>query len=326
MNIVFVTYIARSGSTFLLNELSKFQEVFVCPEAEILIFYFFRQKEFRYNKKVQRHLEFYISRDKKLKNWGLIINDLEDLHHVNTYYEAFIKILEIYKNKLKPEATTIVFKAEIFFNYFEDIPDEFKKKYNLQLISLLRDCRAIFASQKHSIGGFSGKVMNNNPLRTAKRFNYFIRKSTEYKKYSNFYILKYEDLIQHYPASVHDLLTRLGIKFTAIPKSKGDLFNRIPKAQHKMHLNILRDADKNRVNIWQNELNPVEITVLEERCKNSMNKMKYSISGRKDNFFFINLIIIYYKFNFLNGLIIQRSKRILKKVYYLVIHRIRIVH
>ena len=120
MNILFITYINRSGSTYLANIFSKYNEVLVCPEADVLISKFLinPSRPYKFDDHEKTEIKKIIEFDNKLKNWNLSFQDLSELENAKFNFEAFCKIIFAYRKKIKPVANSIVFKGDILIHYF----------------------------------------------------------------------------------------------------------------------------------------------------------------------------------------------------------------
>ena len=101
MRIIFITYINRSGSTYLSNLFSKSGDILVCPEADILVDLFLVNPEKKFsltnNKELLNQI---ISYDKKLKYWEIHAADIQLPQKPFTNFDLFIAILISYKNKV----------------------------------------------------------------------------------------------------------------------------------------------------------------------------------------------------------------------------------
>ena len=78
MILILLTYINRSGSTYFTNSLSKYNNVFSCPEAETLIYELLNNPFSRIRNKnnLKNKFALYFKKDKKLKFWGLTIDEI----------------------------------------------------------------------------------------------------------------------------------------------------------------------------------------------------------------------------------------------------------
>lgn len=302
MNLIFITYVNRSGSTFLANLFSKYNEVLVCPEADILIYRLLINSNelFIYNHKQQLQLLSILSNDKKLKYWGLQINDLSGLNTVKTNFDAFAEILKAYQRKIKPNATTIVFKGTKLIDLYDKISRETKNKYNLKYISIIRDGRAVFASQRRTIDPYTHKPMNTNPFITAKNWNKLVDKSLKYENTKDYFIIKYEHLIKNCKKILSHLFEKIGLPLIyENSNNTGDLFERIPEAQKSIHLNVLKNANIEYIDGWKEKVSPVYIYLFEKIAHINLLNLGYYIIHPKINLRKLFFIENYFKLKLL---------------------------
>lgn len=235
-------------------------------------------KEFNYDSEKKEAVKKFIKEDKKLKHWGLKIEDLIDLEGAKTNLDAFAEILKTYRNKHNQEAHSIVFKATRLIDIYAGLSDEITSKYNIKFISLIRDGRAVYASQKRTVDPYTNGKMSNNPLITAEQWNNLINRSNKYKDNPDFIIIKYEALIKNLREEMSHLLGRLNTSSDlSFLSDKGDLVVRIPRDQISLHPNILKSADIQKINAWRRELSANEIYLFEKYAGDSLSMMGYKI-------------------------------------------------
>jgi hypothetical protein len=262
--IIFITYINRSGSTFLVNNLSKSADILVCPEAEILIDLFLNTPAEAFNP--DRHfsdkLFNAIETDPKLKYWGLLKEDIiNDITGAKTWFDAFIKFIDAYKKKVKPGSNTIVFKAErLIYSY--NIIHPLAALYNIRFVALVRDCRAIFYSQNNTCIPETEQIMETNSLRLAKRWNIFMRMAEEYVKDGDFIIVSYESLIKDFNYYLKFVYEKLDIK-PIKTDNKGDLRYRMPASHLTIHDSMENGPEIEKINLWHNRISPDHLYILE---------------------------------------------------------------
>jgi hypothetical protein len=263
-SIIFVTYINRSGSTFLVNNLSKSADILVCPEAEILIDLFLNSpaEPFNPDKNFSDKLLNAIKKDTKLKYWGLSEEDIVyDITRGMNCFDAFIKVIETYKRKVKPQSNTLVFKAEKLIFFYNRI-HPLTRSYNIKFVSITRDCRAIFYSQNHIFIPETNQLMETNSLRLAKRWNTFIRLAEKYSKNDDFITVSYESLINDFNNYFKFVCEKLDIK-PIKTKNKGDLWLRMPASHLTIH-NCMENAPEiEKINLWHDKISPDHLYILE---------------------------------------------------------------
>src|SRR4030042_6435334 len=114
MNFLFLTYVNRSGSTYLANLLDSSPKILACPEGDMLVSFFLENPGdlFKFNKNIEDKLLKIFTEDTKLRYWCKEESFFTGLEKAVNNLEAFITILINYKNQVKPNAEFILFKAE----------------------------------------------------------------------------------------------------------------------------------------------------------------------------------------------------------------------
>lgn len=316
MNLVFISYINRSGSTFLLNLFSKSKDILACPEAEILVneFLILPEKKFTLNELYIQKLNKYIKHDLKFKNWNLKFQEISGIKNVRKNFDAFVYILNKYREKVKPKAKFIIFKAERIVHLYNSISEEDKIKYNLKLILIIRDCRAIFASQKSTYFIDKQKPMSSNPVYTAILWNIFLSKYKILKKRNDVILIKFEDLISNLHAKFCELLDIISIsEFDFSDSVAGDLYDRIPLNQKEIHKNILDAQKLDKINDWNQTLSRKEIKLIELTSCKYLQLFGYEIFDQRFNIIYI-FLLFKFLYNYLKFYLVLLTKKILFKI------------
>jgi len=295
MKYIFIIYLNRSGSTFLSNQLSKLSEILVCPEAEILVNILLKNPDTMLNKKEQEILGSAIENDRKLKHWNLDI----DLSKTDpqSKLDLFFNILNQYRSRTKPGSTLIAFKAVDLINCIEILHEYGSQKgLDIYFISLIRDPRAIYNSQRRTYVEHRNKFMNRNPLVTIYQWNYLVTRSIMYSSYTKLVILRYEDLVNNLDMELNKLLKIIGIHgertFAGL---QGDLKARIPQDQLSMHQNITDPPIPEKVNQWQTECTLIIQELIQQYTQEGLKQMKYNINPVTQPGIIKQLILIRYK-------------------------------
>ncbi len=264
LKIIFLTYINRSGSTFLANLFSKSPDILVCPEGEVLMNELLVKPESPFiltNENRKRFTQFFIE-DPKLKYWGLTEEVLDLLPTGVSNFEIFVSILSNYKNRIKPDATTILFKAERLIHLFDRLV-QVKSEYKIYFLSIVRDCRGVYASQKMTVFPDSDKLMSRNPVKTAISWNSHVKKALQMKEVGKLDLVKFEELILSTKEVFFHLLERMEFPFFEICGEEGDLYSRLPESHKKIHSNIVENPIFAITEDWSRTLSVKEQCIIE---------------------------------------------------------------
>ncbi len=261
LKLIFLTYINRSGSTFLANLFSKSPDVLVCPEGEILMNELLVNPGQHSNMKKENRNKFirHFKEDPKLKYWNLSEDIFENLPENANNFEIFILIITSYKNQIKPEASVILFKAERLIHLFDNLM-EFVSFDETCFLSIIRDCRGVYASQKITIIPDSDKLMSRNPVQTAMNWKIHVNKALNMSQAGVLEVIRYEELILNTEEMFSRLLGKTGIPFFKDSGKKGDLFDRLPESHRIIHVNILKEPIFTKTDSWKETLS------LNEQC------------------------------------------------------------
>jgi len=304
-----VSYINRSGSTFLLNELNKYNQIVSLPEGERVVKFLLQNptKKIKDYKDLVIKINQMIERDQKLRLFGVSINE-SDIISCQNYIDVFFKFILKSANFLKPDAEVLVFKDTRLVKYFERLV-QLETKYNLKFIFLTRDPRAIYCSQKKTIGSW-GVPMSLNPLITAEEWNHFerLKLDVKSKSYNNLHEISYENLISDIELEMKKLFEATDISKESIVKTnQSNYVNLIPLHLRTIHQNINKQPIPEMVESWKFELSKNEIFAIQKVTKTFMNIENYKIIGV--NVIWYNFIVVYLKWNL--GYWIEQFKRLL---------------
>jgi len=289
LDLIFLTYINRSGSTYLAQLLSASDEVLVCPEAEILVHEFLEapDKDFFLSDTSNNRLGYYLAEDWKLKHWGLKLEDLEFLSSVSRNIEAFRKLLSLYRDRIKPGATKIIFKAERLIYLWKKLEKASQLSGNkIKLIAVIRDPRGIYASQKNTIWPDSDRPFSRNLIKTGILWYHYVKKILHLiSRRINITLIRYEDLIKNPEGSLDNIAKRIRIRKISIQPDKGDFYDRIPVNQKPIHGNIRSQPIREKENEWKDILNNLEIDLIQSVTGKAMKEMGYHLEKRKTSIF-----------------------------------------
>ena len=295
MELIFLTYINRSGSTYLAQILSSSREILVCPEAEVLVEKFLEDpgKKFKSTESEGRKQIQGLNSDWKFKYWYIAPEELESLSPAPNNYGIFYSIINLYKEKIKPGALKILFKAERILYLWDKIKGASQSDDLLHLIAVVRDPRGVYASQKQTVWPGSEKPFSQNPVQTGILWNRFIRELHRLMKtHSDVTVVRYEDLIKAPAGSLEYLTRRINLRKTSFSPGDGDYYSRIPENQRQIHGNIKLQPLREKEDEWKRILNELEIELIQNITSKCMKISGYSKEARKICFLKLQMKII----------------------------------
>ena len=274
MQFAFITYIDRSGSTFLLSNLNKLEGVTVCPEGELLFALFLKNSNQQTIFDSQKLFNTF-NKNKKLNQWAFTKQEIELALNQKNNYKIFLKLLELYCLRKNP-ATKICLMKGFEVNYLHS-----SLVNNHKIIRLIRDPRACFVSQKKA--GF-----NSNPYTTAMLWNIL----TSYEPNNNVKEIFYNQLITHFDNSLNNIASFLNIPNTAKAKELIDN-NFIPRFTLENHKNVSDKANPERISAWKESINNLHQNVINQVLKNNPIYTTHFNTNTKHTFYNQLLLIAY---------------------------------
>jgi hypothetical protein len=313
--IILITYINRSGSTFLANLLSSSPDICVCPEGDAVVGLFLEAPGNRLKEDLRdsKALIQVLRRDEKMAAWDLQDDDLIPLDRAVTGFEAFYALLKCYRDRNKPSAGSVVFKAERIGALVPKINSAARDHFPsyVKFISLVRDPRAVYASQKNTLVPGSPFPMSKNPVWTAIRWKVAQKqtlaiasgfKDSSVRTVSSkepfpqneifsfnltrngdriFHkLVKYEDLVSETGEVKRDIGDYLEIDLSRISPETGDLMLQLDEETRSIHPLADKEPRMDRIEAWKMQLKPDEVYLIEKTCRGYMQQLGYmGISG-----------------------------------------------
>jgi hypothetical protein len=297
MDYIFLTYINRSGSTFLANELSKFNEILVCPEADILanLLLVKPQEDIR---KSGNFILKSLKSDSQLRSWGLTEVDFYWPEDVITRFDAFKQVLSTFARKQQRHPKYIVYKAERLFQLVPGISLlQEDNGANFFFISLIRDIRAIFYSQYTTYLPASNKTFSNNPVATSLYWNNYIATIKKYRTPLHLSI-HYEDLILEFNSSMKKICGFLSLNATIQKNRTGELVHYMPETHKKIHKNIGQAPLKERVTYWKSHLDMKDSFLIEKASGKYLGLLGYNKTSTQKLSYFYTILFVWLKFTY----------------------------
>jgi len=276
LQTILITYINRSGSTFLLNQLSKFKGVLVIPEGEILVEKLLRHPE----QNTYINLCVLFKNDFKLQSWNLSIEDINNIDTQSNNIVVFFNVLNKYREINYPDSDILLFKAYEFIHMENLFKRDIQERYNFKIIVIIRDIRAIFASQKKNY--YRGRVLENNPYSAVIKWNEFIR---NYQKSANDLIpVQYESLILNFKNVLNNLLIKINPELQKRVKIENKtVSDKLPPSQRNLHQFINLPPIEAKVDQWKNELKKDELFIIEYYGGKSLKNLGYLLEKPEVN-------------------------------------------
>jgi hypothetical protein len=258
----------RSGSTFLVNQLSKLDDFLIVPEGEVLVTKLLFQPTKRCNKKTIHT----ILEDHKVKQWKWQVpianGTLPDL----TNGEMFFYLLNQYKESIKPQAGILVFKAWELIHTLGKMPLHLKNQYDVRYFGLYRDVRSVACSQK--LTQYKNKPLENNIVSATliwKRFISVCRANDQLIT-----MLKYEEMIMEYNVFFRSFLELFNTAWDpSLANRPGKVRESLPEDQITLHPHIDQQPNPSLIENWKTILSKEEIKIIQNLSHRDLAALGY---------------------------------------------------
>ena len=294
--IVFLTYLNRSGSTFLAKLLNEYSDIGVSLEARLPDGIFYGPLKLKKAQDIEKVLNRLYA-DEKFLAWNIDRNvlrkKLSNLKFPIKFNQFLNTLLQKYFKK--SDAKIFIYKCAHYIRYIETIKKLFPKA---KFIFVLRDIRAIYNSQKNTLDSITKRPMVNNPIVVAVKFKRIAKILRKNVNCDWLYVIKYENLMGDKDYELNKILDFLGSNRMKKINNKG-YSKRIPNLQKSLHKNIDLPPLVERINAWQDKLSKSEILAIQKIAGDALSKSGYKLVdfGRisfKDRLDYIRLWLHYY--------------------------------
>lgn len=265
----FITYVSRSGSTLLSRLLNQHPEICVCTEAHLPKELFRIGPYGGLSFPTAESLADYLRRIgtySKLESWELDLDQLVASAAEQGWPlsgdELLRLLLRVYKEKHAPGADIVLYKGPPAMPW--DMPSVVRAFSNFACIHLIRDPRAVHASQRKAINPYSGRPFVSDSFETARQWRSAMLASSRVPA-QRFREIRYEDLVANPDATLEELCRYLDVAFEArfFRDASKDFSSRLPKAEGMLHSRIDAPPDRSRIEAWRANLDSRDICRLE---------------------------------------------------------------
>lgn len=275
--IVFLMYENRSGSTFLASRLDKHEEVAVTIETEAFADLLETGSAIRSAADVDRVVETIFS-DEKFGQWGVGREELRARLAglaMPAPFEAVVRaVLDLHFGGAAVSCYLV--KGTRLTHHISRLRREIPSAKYLHIV---RDPRGVFGSQKQSVGSYTARAMNEDPLDAARRWAANARRVDRVAG-PDLMEVRYEDLITDHDttmAAVWRFVGREGLPPPAAAAGpEGDAYlARIPEDQRHLHRNLAEKPKADRIEAWRRELTDAEIALTQQGAGEMLAKKGY---------------------------------------------------
>ncbi|WP_234571534.1 sulfotransferase [Rhodohalobacter sp. 614A] len=311
----FLTYLSRSGSTFLSNLLNNYADICVTLEGDFPPELLGVKNRSVLHINAYEEIDYYfdyIVNNSRVSSWDLDLRSFkDDLYEASlpiSGADIFKKLLEAYRNKHKPNATVVLYKGVPFLPWMlDEVVQNFPES---QVIHLFRDPRAVYNSQKGLPLPYEERDFVFNPFQTVDEWKRSVQKCNHPVR-QNVLPVRYEDLILNTEAIRKQLISFL--KTSDNLATENTFSQRIPDQEQVIHQDVAKSPKKEKIHRWKENLEPREIEILEIGLGELLKEHAYDLSGSHNT---IPSQISYYKsyLSYTFYTVFHRIKRIINGV------------
>lgn len=289
--MAFIVGMGRSGTTLLTNMLNSNPAVISTPENEFLLFSkaSFAEADFSREAVIDSFLGiFNYNYNRVLSIWKPNAAVRQDMLEANE--KSFANACRLvymnypFANKDKVQIKCVIDKNPIYSLYIDDLRRIYPAaKY----IILTRDFRDNVVSRKK----YSDKKSSVAELGASWNFFYERIYDVVKKHRLDHYLLRYEDLVAEPEQTLKQLCAYLGVEYSSTmlqfqelskeinthvkEKASAEVYNKISR----MHGNLEKQVNLNRVKAYEKELSPGDINMLNYVCRKYGREFDYLAPG-----------------------------------------------
>jgi len=280
-----LTHLSRSGSTLLSRMLDEYGDICVTTESELPLELFgvksYAPMTFQNAREVEDYLAHTLQTT-RIASWKLstesILEHCESSSYPLSGPDLVRILLTTYRDTHKPEAGLVIYKACPFMPWH--IQESLKHFEDVTFLHLLRDPRAVYHSQKHSIDPFTGQAYSSSCLRTAMDW----KKAAEVEDLGTRLLeIRFEDLTGEPEATMAKILDHLGCSTASRSRGTSSFVERLEKRDQELHKDIADKPDPEKNMSWKVNLTPAEVSLIDSFLKNEMALKGYHPDQRSDS-------------------------------------------
>jgi hypothetical protein len=275
MTLSFLVFLNRSGSTLLARMLDEYDDIGVTPEARFPDGITCRERVIRNNQDIDGFLEE-LYRDDRFRSWNIKRENLQKTlwdHQKPIHFKHMLPLLM--KAYFQNDPSTIyVYKSPYVF----DIEKVRRMFPEAKFIMIIRDLRAIYASQKKTRGTDLGRPMATDPIKPALYYNLAGKLVQRYRSKPWFRCVKFEDLVIRPEGIIDDLVDFLGASRVK-SNNATEYFEKLSESQKTIHQNIQSPPLPERIHAWRKGIDQKELYVLQRIAQKSIRFFGYEMVG-----------------------------------------------
>ncbi|CAK8724917.1 hypothetical protein KKHLCK_15355 [Candidatus Electrothrix laxa] len=274
--IVFLTYLNRSGSTYLASKLDGYETVKVGIEARFVDGWIIPGFAVRTVQELHSYIDT-LYKDTKFQAWNIqrneLLNLLTDLPLPLCFSDILQAALSLYRGSSSGQHI-LIHKCGEYYRCVERIRQDLS---GAKFIFINRDPRAVFNSQRRSMDSRTGQPMQKSILHFLFGYLDTLQRLEVLQHDPGFLVVQYEELIANEVDVMRGIKKFLELSPTNQQFDKTDYFASIPQGQRHLHQHVQNgDPCSDRVSGWKQELPVPYILLLQTVLKKYLRKKGFS--------------------------------------------------
>jgi hypothetical protein len=256
MRIGFLVYENRSGSTFLASHLDRIEGVVVLPETDFVRLAMAELPRGATELSASAAQQA-LRRDDKLSSLVDVPLICSSLQHRITVAELLKRVAIGYLRQSDlPDAETVIVKGNVL-DYMATLQGSVERTF---FLGVVRDGRAVYASQRRTPSLYGNRVMNDNPISSALSW---ARKTSQMRSTTACHVIRYEDLIDDPLSAVESATSFMGMVRPLAATNSG-YFHRLPESHKSIHSLVSSEVGRlERISAWRRDVPYDELEVYE---------------------------------------------------------------
>lgn len=285
LQLAFLVFRSRSGSTLFGDRLGRHPEIIVAPETNALprLVLYFKNKIIDENKINYSEIIDFLYAEKKLEEWEvpkqLLLKTFEK-HKPNSCWKVFYCLCGLYRDIIKKNAKIFVVKKD---GWYSDNAKLLLKIYNnSKILWMIRDPRATYNSASKAIYSRTGQPIDKNVFHNSYFWKKYINKMISMRKESSEKMI--EIYYEKFLFSPEETLS-LCWKFLETRNLNKDEMSKIMKkhsssqlikqsTQH-LHKDVTNEIFTDYINKWKDQLPIWKIYLINLICRKQMRETGY---------------------------------------------------
>jgi hypothetical protein len=263
IEIVFLTYLNRSGSTYLASRLNECEGIQAGIEARFVDGWITPGFSIRDDQELVKYLDNLFA-DDKFQAWKVSRKELtavlSSLEFPLRFSEVLLAAHSLSTISCK-NCRIILHKCGEYYRCVEKIRSELPQA---KFIFVHRDPQAIFSSQRRSMDSRTGQPMLQDVLHFAFGYIDTWKRVAALRKEPYFFVVQYEDLVASEEKTITEVTRFLGISYAVSSGRKNNYMQAVPDAQQHLHQEVQRGRPNiQRVDGWKKELPASDVLFLQ---------------------------------------------------------------